>query len=184
MSLHLHRARQWTGWTLAAFAMAPFTLFLGSPTEVSHTVPVTGRVRYSGRPLNDATICLDVDGQHSAYAMLEPDGSFRVVSMTWIDEGVAGPLSCASLHARERPEIPFEIWRSPDVGDPARRRSGLESLPHRPGVAVERPVVPLNPSSASRFLRRILERSPASVTLLMSVRGRGHRAEGSSGGHR
>src|SRR5947209_6282686 len=119
MSLHLHRARQWTGWTLTAVAMAPFTLFLGSPTEVSPTVPVTGRIIYSGRPLNDATICLDADGQHSASALLQPDGSFRVVSMTWIDEGAAPGRYHAHLYTREGgPKFPSRY------GDP--RTSGIQ----------------------------------------------------------
>lgn len=87
MSVHLHRARQWTGWMLGAVAMSPFALCLDVPVPISRTVPVTGRVTYSGRPLDDAIICLDAGDAHTAYAPLQPDGSFRVVGMTWGDDG-------------------------------------------------------------------------------------------------
>ena len=86
MSLHLHRARQWTGWMFGAVAMSPFVVFLGSPPPILDNVPVTGRVTWSGRPLGDSTICLDADGQHSASALLQSDGTFRVFRMTGIAE--------------------------------------------------------------------------------------------------
>jgi hypothetical protein len=72
---------------LGAVAMSPFALCFDPPVRVVHNAPVTGSVTYAGRPFNDATICLDMNGQHSAYALLQADGSFRVISMTWIDDG-------------------------------------------------------------------------------------------------
>jgi hypothetical protein len=85
--VHLHQARQWTGWILGAVAMAPFAFCFDAPVTVSRTVPVTGRVTYLGRPLGDLIICLDKDGEHSACAMLQADGSFRLININCGDEG-------------------------------------------------------------------------------------------------
>jgi hypothetical protein len=119
MSVHLHRARQWTGWTLGAVAMAPIALCLGSPPEISRTAPVTGRVTCSGHPIGDATICLDANGQHSACALLQPDGSFRVIGTMWVDEGALPGRYHAHLYTHSKgPKIP------PKYGDP--KTSGIE----------------------------------------------------------
>jgi hypothetical protein len=104
---------------LGALAMSPFALFLGSPPHVSHTAPVTGRVTYSGRPFGDATICLDSNGQHSACALIQPDGSFRVVSMTWVDEGALPGHYRAHIYTHSKgPKFPSKY------GNP--RTSGIE----------------------------------------------------------
>ena len=87
MSVHLHHTRQWTGWILGAMALSPFALCFGSPMYSAPPSDVTGRVTFSGRPVNGATICLDSGGQHVAYGLLEDDGSFYLNSMTWIDRG-------------------------------------------------------------------------------------------------
>ncbi len=89
MSVHLHRARQWTGWMLGAVALSPFALCLGSPAAPEGRYsPVTGRVTYLGRPLGNMIICLDSNGQHSAYAPLQADGTFHLLNMNWIYDGV------------------------------------------------------------------------------------------------
>jgi hypothetical protein len=115
MSLHLHRTRQWTGWMLGAVAMTPFALCLDSPARLSRTAPVTGRVTYSGRPLYDATICLDTDGHHSAYAPLQADGSFRLINMTSMDGGAVPGRYHAHLYTHSKgPKFPSK-YRDPET---------------------------------------------------------------------
>jgi hypothetical protein len=80
MSLHLHRARNIMGWALGIVAFLLCFDFSSPPKETLSDV--TGRVTYSGRPLEHTTICLDSDGVHSAFSLLSPDGSFQLLSMT------------------------------------------------------------------------------------------------------
>lgn len=87
MSIHLHRTRQWTAWVLGGLALSPLALSFGSPTHPTHLSPVTGRLTIDGQPAGDITLCLDSDGRHAAYGTMNADGTFRLSSMTWIDEG-------------------------------------------------------------------------------------------------
>jgi hypothetical protein len=119
MTLHLHRARQWTGWMLGAVAMAPFALCFDPRPEVARTAPVTGRVTYAGRPLGDAMLCLDVNGHHAACAMLQPDGSFRVLGTLWVEEGALPGRYGAHFYTHSKgPKFPSKY------GDP--KTSGIE----------------------------------------------------------
>jgi hypothetical protein len=119
VSIHLHRARQWTGWMLGAVAMSPFALCLDSPARVSGMVPITGRVTYAGRPLGDAIMCLDRNDLHVAFAPLQADGSFRVVGMSWDEEGALPGRYCAHMYTHTGgPKFPSRY------GDP--RTSGIE----------------------------------------------------------
>jgi hypothetical protein len=88
MNLHLHHSRNVMGWVLGIAAFSPFALIFESPSPSFTLSDVTGRVTYSGHPLNDAVICLDSEGGvHSAFGPVAPDGSFRLLSM---NEGCAG----------------------------------------------------------------------------------------------
>jgi hypothetical protein len=87
MSLHLHRARQLTAWTLGAIAMAPFALCFAAPERVSRNAPATGRLIYAGRPLDETIMCLDRNGEHMAFTLLEGEGEFRIVSMACAGDG-------------------------------------------------------------------------------------------------
>jgi len=90
MNLHLHNARNAMGWILGIVAFSPFALIFESPSPSPKLTlsDVTGRVTYSGRPLNDVIICLDLEGGvHSAFGSLGADGSFRLLNM---NEGCAG----------------------------------------------------------------------------------------------
>ncbi len=88
MSLHLHHSRNLMGWILGIAAFSPFALIL-EPSNPKYTLSdVTGRVTYSGHPLNDVIICLDTEGGvHAAFGSVGPDGSFRLLNM---DGGYAG----------------------------------------------------------------------------------------------
>ena len=70
------------GWVIGIAAFSPFVLCLDFSSPQKTLSDVTGRVTYSGRPLNDTIICLDSDGVHSAFSTPNPDGSFRLLSMT------------------------------------------------------------------------------------------------------
>lgn len=119
MSIHLHRARQWTGWTLGFVALSPFALCIDPPIPKVQTAPVTGRVTYSGRPLNDMTLCIDEGGLHSAYALLQTDGSFRLINQNLIAEGAMPGRYRAHLYTHDHgPKLP------PRYGDP--ETSGIE----------------------------------------------------------
>jgi hypothetical protein len=107
MSAHLHRARQWTACMLSAVAVSPFALCLGSPLPQAPPSVVTGRVTREGRPVSDLTICLDVQGRHSAYGLLREDGTFNLVSMTWTDQGAQPGRYRAHLYTHQGgPDIP------------------------------------------------------------------------------
>jgi hypothetical protein len=114
MSVHLHHSRQWTAWILTAVALSPFALVFGAPVEENHLSPITGCVTFSGRPVQDMTICLDTDGEHAAYGSLQADGTFRLTSMIWIGEGaMTGHYRAHLLYThRGRPELPAK-YRDP-----------------------------------------------------------------------
>ncbi len=119
MSVHLHRARQWMSCMLGAAALSPFALCLGSPILQEPPSEVTGRVTFAGRPVSDMTLCLDAHGQHSAYALLGDDGTFRLTSVTWTEGGARPDHYRAHLYThKDGPPMPTRY------ADPA--TSGIE----------------------------------------------------------
>ncbi len=121
MSVHMHRARQWTAGMLGAAALSPlaFGFNFGSPTASSLLSDVTGRVTFAGRPANDMILCLDQHGQHSAYAPLRSDGTFRLIQMNGIACGAQPGQYRAHLYThKDGPHIPSQY------ADPT--TSGLE----------------------------------------------------------
>ena len=76
MNLHLHHARNAMGWILSVVAFSPFALIFESPSPRLTLSDVTGRVMYSGRPLNDVIICLDSRTCIPRSGILGSDGSF------------------------------------------------------------------------------------------------------------
>ena len=74
---------------------------------------------YSGRPLNDMTICLDSDGLHSAFCTLKSDGSFRLLSINEARVGAFRGRYHAHLYSHPGgPSLPAKY------GDP--ETSGVE----------------------------------------------------------
>jgi hypothetical protein len=102
-----------------AVAMAPFALYFDAPRPVSHFVPVSGRVTCSGRPLNDATICLDRDGEHSAFGRLQADGSFRIANLSSVTGGALPGRYFVHLYTFSTPQTFPSRY-----GDP--KTSGIE----------------------------------------------------------
>ena len=120
MPVHLHRARQWTGWILGAAFLSPFALcceFQGP--ESSPPSLVTGQVTLAGRPVTDSLICLDSGGEHAAFGRLEGDGTFELMQMNLSGmSGLRGRYRahlCAFQGSRKLPA---------KYGDP--RTSGIE----------------------------------------------------------
>jgi hypothetical protein len=121
MNGHLHNARKLMAWVIGIIAFSPFALCLEFPTP-KNSKPlsdVTGRVTYSGHPLSEMTICLDLGGTHSAFSALNPDGSFRLVCM---DGGCAGAYR-GRYHAHLYPH-PNGPTRPAKFGDP--KTAGVE----------------------------------------------------------
>lgn len=100
MSVHLHRARQWTAWFLGALVVSPFALCVDL-VGPSRAAPVTGRVTFSGRPVSGMLICLDSEGNHSAFARLESDGTFRLINMNWLGDRALEGRFHAHLHSMD-----------------------------------------------------------------------------------
>jgi hypothetical protein len=72
-------------------------------------------VTFAGRPVQDMTICLDTDGHHAAYGLLQADGTFRLSNMTWIDEGAMPGRYRAHLYTYQGgPELPTK-YRDPQT---------------------------------------------------------------------
>ncbi len=117
MPVHIHRLRQWTGWTLGAVAILPWSLCLDLPVSSFHPAVVTGRVTCSGRPLGDVTVCLDRDGQHSAYATLRADGSFRLVNMTLALDGALPGRYHAHLYTHAQGPLLPSKYRDPATSE-------------------------------------------------------------------
>ncbi len=121
MYVHSHRGRRLMGWAFGILAVVPSVLcFEPSTSPRMGLSDVTGRLTYSGKPLNDMTLCLDsTPGIHCAYASLRPDGSFRLVSMTGNNVGAAPGRYHAHLYTHPHgPSLPTR-FRDP-------RTSGLE----------------------------------------------------------
>lgn len=117
MSYHLHRTRQWMAWFLGALALSPFalTFSFGSLKDPLHLSPVTGRVTFAGRPVRDMTLCLDQDGHHAAFGLLQPDGSFRLSSLIWTDWGALPGRYHAHLFTYENGPVLPAKFRSPET---------------------------------------------------------------------
>jgi len=97
------------GWVIGIAAFSPFALCLEFLSPENTLSDITGRVTYSGRPLNDMTICLDSPGGvHAAYCALRSDGSFRLLRWTEGRAGVYRGRYNAHLytHRRHGPSLP------------------------------------------------------------------------------
>jgi hypothetical protein len=108
INLHLHHARNVMGWALGIVAFSPFALCIDlpspNPTTNTSLSDVTGRVTYSGHPLNEVTICLDRGGVHSAFGALDSAGSFQLLNM---NEGCPGAYrGHYQAHLYRHPEGP------------------------------------------------------------------------------
>jgi hypothetical protein len=121
MSVHLHRARQWTAGMLSAAVLSPLAFGFNLVPPIASGPPsvVTGRVTLAGRPAGDMTLCLDAHGQHSAYAQLRSDGTFRLISVNWTEGGARPGDYLGHLYTHSHgPQIPSKY------ADPA--TSGIE----------------------------------------------------------
>jgi hypothetical protein len=121
MYVHSQLGRKLMGWTFGVLAVVPSVLcFVSSVSPSLELSDVTGRLTYSGQPLNDMTLCLDsTPGIHCAYASLSLDGSFRLISMTGNNTGAAPGRYHAHLYTHlHGPSLPAR-YRDP-------RTSGLE----------------------------------------------------------
>lgn len=119
MNVHLHRARTIMGWLIGIAAFSPFVLCLDFANPNNTLSDVTGRVTYSGQPLNEMMICLDVGGVHSAFSRLNSDGSFRLLSMAEGRAGASRGRYHAHLYSQSNgPTLPAKF------GDPT--TSGVE----------------------------------------------------------
>jgi hypothetical protein len=69
MNVHLHRTRKIMGWVIGIVAFSPFILCLDFSNPKNTLSDVTGRVTYSGQPLNETTLCLlsMTEGRAGAY---------------------------------------------------------------------------------------------------------------------
>jgi hypothetical protein len=120
MNSHLHQARNVMGWVLAIAAFSPFALCCFEfPSSKNSLSDVTGRVTYSGHPLNDMFLCLDSGGVHSAFSALKSDGSFRLLNMKEGSTGAYRGQYHAHLYSHSMgPSLPAKY------GDP--KTSGVE----------------------------------------------------------
>ena len=128
MNVHLHHSRNVMGWVLGIAAFSPFVLMFESSSPSSTPSDVTGRVTYSGHPLNDAIICLDSEGGiHSAFGSLSgSDGTFRLLNFGWGITGAfrAGIMLTSTAHrdTRRSPRsiairrLPASRSRSTEIG--------------------------------------------------------------------
>jgi hypothetical protein len=82
MDMHLHRAREFTGWAFGAVAVAIAALVFLPMDAQQDLAPVTGTVTLAGRPLADVAICFDSAGDHSALDAVGSDGSFCLHSFS------------------------------------------------------------------------------------------------------
>ncbi len=82
MSVDLHLARRLVACGLGIATLTPFLFCLEAPAphRQRQLSTVTGRVTYSGHPMNHMYICFDSDEGHSALGTLGNDGSFRLIS--------------------------------------------------------------------------------------------------------
>lgn len=119
MSLHLHRARRWAGWTLVAASLSPFGLFFGFGDVRRSPTPITGQVTMAGRPLTDTTICIDSDGGHAAFGRLQPDGRFELIPINTHEAvELKGRFRAHLYSLRDDQKLPMKVC------DP--RTSGIE----------------------------------------------------------
>jgi hypothetical protein len=120
MNVHLHHSRNVVGWILGIAALSPFTLIFESSSPKFTLSDVTGRVTYSGHPLNNVTICLDSEGGiHSAFGTLGSDGSFRLLNMNANCTGASPGRYHAHLYSASQASNLPDKYRNP-------KTSGLE----------------------------------------------------------
>ena len=119
MSVHLHRTRQWTAWTLTAIALSPFAFCFGS-SEFGPEVPlspVDGRMTIGGHLPGQLAICLDNGPYHVACGWLKADGSFRLSDLRWYEGGVVPGTYHAHLFTHSQgPHIPLKYREAKTSG--------------------------------------------------------------------
>jgi hypothetical protein len=76
----LHSARTLMARAMVVIALLPAPLLLKPSSPGIKLANVTGRVTYSGRPIQNIVICFDLGSDHSAFCMLRPDGSFELAN--------------------------------------------------------------------------------------------------------
>jgi hypothetical protein len=120
MSIELHLARRLVAWGMGIAALSPFLICLQPPPSPRPDLSVvTGRVRYSGHPITNMYICIDMNGSHSALGALHEDGSFRLVNFQYGRDGVFAGRYRAHLDPYlNAPPLPNKYGNS--------RTSGLE----------------------------------------------------------
>jgi len=76
------------------FSLVAMTCLLmgsGCSANTPHVVPVTGKVSYNGKPLNNGTIMLIPDGEgFGATGIIQPDGTFTLTSFKKGDGAAPG----------------------------------------------------------------------------------------------
>jgi hypothetical protein len=83
MNVHSQQARKVVGWILGIVAFTSLALCIRGMNARVALSDVTGRVTYSGRPLDGGYICLSSDnGAMPAVGKLGSDGSFRLQTDT------------------------------------------------------------------------------------------------------
>jgi hypothetical protein len=119
MYVHLHSGRKLMGWALVVLAIVPSALCFEPATSPRVELSdVTGRLTYSGKALNDMTLCLDSPaGVHCAYASLRPDGSFRLINMDGFGMGALPGRYHAHLYTHPHgPSLPARYRDSKTSG--------------------------------------------------------------------
>jgi hypothetical protein len=120
MNVHLHHSRNVMGWVIGIAVFSPFALIFESSEPKFTMSDVTGRVTYSGHPLNDVMICLDTEGGvHSAFGALGSDGSFRLLNMNGTVSGALPGRYHAHLYSISQASNLPERYKNP-------KTSGLE----------------------------------------------------------
>ncbi len=134
MPVHLHRARRWTACMLGAAVVSPLAWGVGSPDRSVPSSDVTGRVTYRGHPVGDMVLCLDQDGQHKAFGMLQRDGSFELSGMNRPDSRVDPGWYRAHIYTyKPDPPIPSKYAKCSTSG------IGLNIAPGWSRICIELP---------------------------------------------
>ncbi len=85
-------------------------------TNLSPTVPVTGKVTWNGKPLAQGTVTFEPDGGREAHADIQPDGSFTLTTFTKDDGALQGTHRVAVTGSlpggRDRVPLRFQNYNS------------------------------------------------------------------------
>jgi hypothetical protein len=88
MLVDLHLQRRLVAWGLALAILVPFLWCLNARAGHRPLSDVSGRVTYSGQPVNNMFICIDSeDGCHSALCTLKNDGTFQLFNYQYDQHG-------------------------------------------------------------------------------------------------